>query len=145
MTDTITDRPFATETGGVAGGQAWELRCPACHGEHLHHEGVRIWERSEDEAMVRLTAVEAGYVHTALEHSAGSENPSLRRHGLAIEFWCEFCAGRGELSFAQHKGVTYLEWRNWAPDAAALHGEAGAPKSLNPETAALMNTLFGRG
>ena len=43
--------------------------------------------------------------------SKRSGNPSLRRHGLAICFECEFCGRTIELTIAQHKGQSLLAWR----------------------------------
>jgi hypothetical protein len=48
--------------------------------------------------------------------SEGSGNPSSRRQGLAIRFFCEGCGGADsddiiELTVAQHKGSTELAWR----------------------------------
>jgi hypothetical protein len=38
-------------------------------------------------------------------------NPSERRQGLAIAFSCEDCDAKLELTIAQHKGNTIVEWR----------------------------------
>jgi hypothetical protein len=45
------------------------------------------------------------------EPSLRSWNPSWRRDGIAIEFCCEGCGSIGELTIAQHKGVTLVGWR----------------------------------
>ena len=37
-------------------------------------------------------------------------NPSARRDGLAIRFWCESCDARPVLTIAQHKGSTLVEF-----------------------------------
>ena len=39
-------------------------------------------------------------------------NPSRRRHGLKIYFWCEGCSSKSELSVSQHKGVTSVNFNN---------------------------------
>jgi hypothetical protein len=38
-------------------------------------------------------------------------NPSSRRGGVAIRFWCEGCDSAPELTLEQHKGETHLHWR----------------------------------
>jgi hypothetical protein len=47
--------------------------------------------------------------------SDGSGNPSSRRNGLSIKFWCEGCKGVDEdileLTISPHKGSTLLGWR----------------------------------
>lgn len=42
--------------------------------------------------------------------NALSGNPSARRDGLRVHFWCEFCGDGLTLNIAQHKGVTLLDW-----------------------------------
>ena len=37
-------------------------------------------------------------------------NPSPRRQGMLIEFYCEGCEGALRLAVFQHKGSTYMEW-----------------------------------
>lgn len=44
--------------------------------------------------------------------SEQSRNPSARRDGVAIRFWCETCgADNIELVVEQHKGNSFLRWR----------------------------------
>jgi hypothetical protein len=106
-----------------AGGAA-DLVCPRCGADNLHHIGVVFYERDEDAANVlqltqtlqhhgeaRLTSVV-----TEIVPSNKSRNPSSRRNGMAIQFWCEQCGGgldqdRIELTIAQHKGSTEIGWR----------------------------------
>jgi hypothetical protein len=39
-------------------------------------------------------------------------NPSSRRNGVVIRFWCEDCDVISELTLEQHKGNTLLRWRS---------------------------------
>ena len=93
-----------------------ELICPRCGGVNLHHVGVTLFERSEDgDPLVRIK-VAGSTVATDVVRSGEADNPSPRRHGLAIQFTCETCNGSEqpdviELTIAQHKGTTFLGWR----------------------------------
>lgn len=84
-----------------------ELECPACGSNYLHHDRVEIFECGEDATSGVHVAVEGGKatVDTALEG-----NPSARRHGLKIFFWCEGCEAKPVLSVSQHKGNTYVDF-----------------------------------
>lgn len=86
-----------------------ELVCPRCDGANLHHGTVRMWERGEDVAQVTLYTIDAPDFSARVAPNAG--NPSLRRHGMAIQFSCELCGGTSELTVAQHKGCTLMAWR----------------------------------
>ncbi|HDZ07733.1 hypothetical protein [Pseudohongiella sp.] len=83
-----------------------ELLCPNCDGRFLHHEGVQVFEREEDDDTGLHLMVKNG-VFT--KDSDLSDNPSPRRHGLFIEFCCENCDARPVLSVIQHKGSTYID------------------------------------
>jgi len=93
------------------------LLCPRCGNSYLHHRGVVTYDRSEDAETVLRTSVGVGKTTVQLIAQAGSGNPSSRRDGLVIQFWCEHCGGGDdgssviELTVAQHKGETELAWR----------------------------------
>jgi hypothetical protein len=99
------------------GGGDWNLLCPRCGSEFLHQAEVTVYSRAEDDDVTVKTVVGLdGAATAALVQSSASGNPSARRHGLAIRFWCEECGDDRdhdgvELTIAQHKGVTALEWR----------------------------------
>ncbi len=91
-----------------------ELICPYCKGNNLHQGNVHHFDRAEDSD---------NGVHT-ISHGNGSVsidnemegNPSKRRHGLFIEFYCETCDVKGlRLNIYQHKGITYMGfvWDNF--------------------------------
>jgi hypothetical protein len=87
------------------------LSCPQCRGENLHHGRVTIYDRDEDAS--RVTKIEV-WDHAAQIKKINNEesgNPSLRRYGLAIQFWCEQCDTSSELTVAQHKGQSLIGWR----------------------------------
>jgi hypothetical protein len=88
------------------------LVCPRCDGDCLHHGRIEIFDRSEDAINTALTIVSGGLSANHLLPSKDLPNPSSRRHGLRINFWCEGCPDELALALtlAQHKGTTYLEW-----------------------------------
>jgi hypothetical protein len=79
------------------------LRCGQCgRCEGLHHDVVEAFERGEDAKDGLHVRIVGGQMHVDRKLAG---NPSERRHGLAIEFWCELCGGRSRLTIAQHKGA----------------------------------------
>ena len=93
--------------GDYTEGYGAELICPACDGTHMHHERVEVFEREED-AVVGLHVTVADMQVTTDMSLEG--NPSRRRDGLAIRFWCEECGGKSLLTISQHKGNTYCDF-----------------------------------
>jgi hypothetical protein len=94
------------------------LRCPTCGGEYLHHFQIATYSRQEDAINVRRVVVQTNtQTHAGAFDVVGmivpnsADNPSARRHGLAISFFCEMCPAINELTIAQHKGVSQIEWR----------------------------------
>lgn len=92
-------------------GYGRELICPRCAAAYLHSGRVTVYDRGEDEKVTSVSIVGCGLTATHLMASRDAGNPSMRRHGIAIAFECEGCEGPLELTFAQHKGTTYLAWR----------------------------------
>lgn len=88
-------------------GYGAELVCPSCGFNFLHHDKVEVFERNEDAPNgVHVTIEESkATVDTSLQG-----NPSSRRHGLKIYFWCEGCEAKPVLSISQHKGNTYVDF-----------------------------------
>jgi hypothetical protein len=97
------------------------LCCPSCGGRNLHHAYVSSYDRScEDAALNMLTIVRAGCLVQA--PCPTKQNPSSRRSGVAIGFWCENCPEKCELTVAQHKGESAVEWRNSQPESWGEQG-----------------------
>lgn len=89
------------------------LQCPNCGSDNLHHDKITVFDREEDDEETKVTTVNCfGLTDVCFRPSLGSKNPSSRRHGLTIEFWCECCYVRPVLTLAQHKGVTLIEWKD---------------------------------
>ena len=88
------------------------LMCPSCGGRELHHDRVDVFERPEDAACGVHVSVAN---NQAAFDTAIADNPSPRRHGLVIEFWCEGCEDRSALLIWQHKGSTMIDFQILPP------------------------------
>jgi hypothetical protein len=106
--------------GPPLGDRTAVLHCPVCKNDYMHQHRTEIFECGEDAAET-LTVVEHG--KTTVHGFAGARsgrNPSPRRHGLRVFFWCEHCTTANpegkikpvSLAVYQHKGMTYVEWEN---------------------------------
>jgi hypothetical protein len=83
------------------------LLCP-CGGDTLHHGKVDVYWRVEDSALAtQTTVVPAGALTMRTD---GKGNPSSRRGGMTIAFWCEHCDQTNVLEISQHKGSTLVNW-----------------------------------
>ena len=89
-----------------------ELLCPCCGENYLHHDVVEVYSRDSEDAPSRATVIMGqGDLFCGPERLIGARgNPSSRRQGLRIGFWCETCDQQPSLTIAQHKGVTYVQW-----------------------------------
>jgi len=114
----------------VAFGNAYSgeqnLLCPKCGEDFLHQIKTEIFERVEDgkwgthiiaESYDRAdcpSPPEIFYPHRKLGKIEIDNNldgnPSPRRQGLKIYFYCELCDEIFILNIYQHKGVTMVEW-----------------------------------
>jgi hypothetical protein len=88
------------------------LRCPTCDYEFMHHGRVTVYDRAEDAKNVTKTIIDDNRTSITTVPSARSGNPSSRRNGLAIRFWCEGCEETSELMIEQTKGRTFFSWRS---------------------------------
>jgi hypothetical protein len=100
------------------------LACPHCRGDYLHHTGVSIYERECEDGATTEFRISAGRGDVGLDpdqnrrataiqirQDTARDNPSDRRGGIAIRFYCEFCNKSSELIVSQHKGNSYFAWR----------------------------------
>ena len=107
----MTEHPVRSGSFCADGGGDLYLECPSCGNGQLHHDGVTVFDRPEDAADTKQTRIEGGKATTMVVPSLACRNPSNRRDGIAISFWCENCLVLSELTIAQHKGCTELGWR----------------------------------
>lgn len=88
-----------------------KLKCPCCGEEYIRHTGVKVFSRKEDDEYTSVTKVECdGEINHRLLLSNLTNNPSKRREGLIIKFFCEICQSTFSLAISQHKGNTFFEW-----------------------------------
>jgi hypothetical protein len=108
----VTKRKFDPHVRFCTDDATW-LTCPGCGGEYsyLHHEAVTAYERAEDAPTTRVVRSNGQTLSVEEVPSSRMGNPSTRRDGIAIEFYCELCPTLSKLTVAQHKGCTYMEWR----------------------------------
>jgi len=91
---------------------ASDLICPRCGGEDMHQEQVCLYNREEDEEETLViessdTSNKRVSIYT-IDSTSIMKNPSPRRHGLTITFYCEGCSKRSKLYIIQHKGHTFV-------------------------------------
>jgi hypothetical protein len=124
------------------------LRCPHCGNQYLHQTRVEVFTRAYEDGPSFGVNIENGNSNNRIE----SSNPSDRRQGLLVHFFCEHCCGcppeqipntqakpgwqyrsKNEyeipmaLAVYQHKGATLLAWRgdvkpNWRTKAPRKAG-----------------------
>lgn len=98
------------------------LACPSCESNYLHHQSLTVYNRTEDADYTRVTHLGTNMdgfssgglddtLTSATVNSKDCDNPSSRRHGLQIRFWCEVCDSTSTLNLYQHKGFTGLVWK----------------------------------
>ena len=86
-----------------------DVQCVQCGEVLVHHSKVEVFERTEDAERGLYVAVEEGGL-TVDSNSLLEGNPSKRRQGLKIHFWCEVCRCTFSMNISQHKGNTYIEF-----------------------------------
>lgn len=89
------------------------LCCPECGAVWLHHSEVTVYSRPEEDGPVTSTRVHSDASVRVLP-GKWKGNPSSRRDSVAIRFSCEHCNVDAELTIAQNKGQTHLQWRRAA-------------------------------
>ncbi len=95
-----------------------QLLCPICNSPCLHHTDIQIYERSEDSVngihvlVISCDGVKQGKNSDSRVIVDGNmkKNPSERRQGLRIHFYCKYCSSYLTLNIAQHRGTTEIWW-----------------------------------
>ena len=95
------------EEGSYNQGYGSVVICPSCGGTYIHHDRIEVFDRSEDSNTGLHVTVAAGKATT---DTSQNENPSLRRDGISIHFWCENCDAKPVLNIVQHKGQTMIDF-----------------------------------
>jgi hypothetical protein len=114
------------------------LVCPTCGGNNLHHYRVDTFDRNEDAPNGLHARITGGRV--AINHDI-TGNPSTRRDGLIVRFWCESGCPDSMLTIAQHKGTTFVAMKpeDVDPAESVQRGDGLSTKrpldvSANPTT-----------
>ena len=95
-----------------------QLLCPICNDEYLHHTDVQIYERAEDSSNgIHVLVISCDEIKCGKNAESRviidrnmKKNPSERRQGIRIHFYCESCGSHLTLNIAQHKGTTEIWW-----------------------------------
>jgi len=88
-------------------------KCPECDGEYLHQSGVEAFFRDSECAMTGAHVTASTDDDRPPSMSADRSmagNPSPRRDGMMIRFWCECCGAVVGMYVMQHKGQTFIRW-----------------------------------
>jgi transcription elongation factor Elf1 len=89
------------------------INCPHCGEMNLHQIKTEVFDRDTEDAPIGRHVFLDKRIH--IDQNMAN-NPSGRRDGLRIYFFCEHCSeGDFEqvacvLNIYQHKGSTFMEW-----------------------------------
>ncbi|MFI5296675.1 MAG: hypothetical protein ACHREM_01140 [Polyangiales bacterium] len=103
------------------------LLCPSCGGSYLHHGMVHVHNRTEEDGPGLRTVVFGEGVSITPE----ATDFIGRRDDLRIFFGCEGCTAHHWLCLVQHKGQTFMIWRDAPPIEGAI--EAPFPSEARDE------------
>ena len=105
----------------------WLDECPYCGGNNLHQSDISIFnpdghsvewdpntQTTTHSTRTRVTHVmEDNTITSARVPPSATNNPSQQdREGLVVEFWCEGCEEKPKLAIFQHKGTTFIGWKD---------------------------------
>lgn len=113
--------PFPAQSSGEPKFDSdYTLICPKCGGNNLHHSRVHCYTRDEDAVTGVHADVQIRMGSAVQVDSDMRNNPSARRSGVRIEFFCETCPSDKRypgpiLRIIQHKGCTYVTWETEEP------------------------------
>jgi hypothetical protein len=84
------------------------LVCPGCGSVNMHHDKVEVFERRHEDSPEGFHVAVDCDAASATVDSAIVGNPSERRGGISVTFWCEQCDAKSRLDIAQDKGRTLV-------------------------------------
>jgi len=85
------------------------LCCPECGNMWAHHGAVTVYTRDGEDG--KVTKIRVNPDGTVQQNVGKTSNPSSRRDGIAIQFYCEKGCIPREITIEQHKGLCSLAWR----------------------------------
>lgn len=88
------------------------LTCPGCGHGNLHQDTVGVYHNRDARTGKEQSVVVSGHSGVAIADvpRAASLNPSNRRDGIRIGFWCEHECDVPDLLIYQVKGLTFVRW-----------------------------------
>ncbi len=84
------------------------LTYPNCGGDCVHHKHVEVYNRSSEDSETGLSVFVEG--ETLVADKRMHTNPSDRRDGVRIGFYCETCPAELSLKIVQDRGTTFMSW-----------------------------------
>jgi hypothetical protein len=84
------------------------ITCPSCKDSYTRNMGVECISRYSEDAKLGTRVTIRGH-RVFFENDAERGNPSERRDGVVLRFSCESGCDDFILTFAQHKGITYVD------------------------------------
>jgi hypothetical protein len=104
---------FSSDSWGLG----MHMHCPACGHDYTHQTRIEVHCRQDDasDAPGQRVIVDGVKVHIDRDMT---NNPSYRRDGIRIYFWCELCGSDRPFSvtIVQHKGRTFFEAQYYVED-----------------------------
>ena len=85
------------------------LHCPHCGDIYLHYVDIHVFNREKEDADKGLHCFIKG-TSVSVDTNACDRNPSERRNGIKIKFWCESCFKEAILDIVCHKGNIFVGW-----------------------------------
>jgi len=90
-----------------------KLTCPVCECTSTHQYKYEIWDRKEDckgeYILVEGVDQDNNEPHVdVVNKDIPTGNPSRRRGGIRIHFWCEGCGSLLTMEIYQEKGETFI-------------------------------------
>ena len=83
--------------------------CAHCESVYTHHDEVSVFSRKHEDSDNGATfTINSQRASRSTCYKRMGDNPSSRRDGLTIEYWCETCGMYSRICIAQHKGQTFL-------------------------------------
>lgn len=86
------------------------LICPHCGDVFLHQYKTEIFDCDEDEIEGLHVITDRDADNKIIVKKDLKGNPSPRRDGLKIHFFCEMCSAKSALDIYQHKGQTFVKF-----------------------------------
>ncbi len=83
-----------------------KFKCSSCGYEYIHQYFIEIFDRDEDEKECLHVTVNEKRL---LTDRSNKSNPSPRRQGIRIKFYCESCPYDTVMEIYQHKGETFVD------------------------------------